>query len=327
MPSPKTTVARPSRAALARKRAARLAERSLDEFFGDGCPQRAASISYYALFAIFPLAILTVAVFGLFVSSAHARDQVVHFLLGILPLQRGKGRSDLHQLLIGVTQNTATVTVLGAAALIFSASGLMTAVRLALNAAWERTDIARPPVQGKLLDLFLVLVAGAFILLSLALTLAVRLTVQLGDGSFVGSVANVLLDAGQAVPALISFVVFTFLYRVVPEGGTRIRDVWPGALVAALGYELAKTGFGLYLANFGHYDAVYGSLGAVIAFLVFAWLTANLFLLGAEVASEWPGVRDASLEVLEGGGGEGLRGRIRGLFLRARKPGDQVSPE
>ena len=326
MPPPKTT-ARPSRAALARRRAARLAERSLDEFFSDGCPQRAAAVSYYALFAIFPLAILTVAVFGLFVSGAHARHQVIHFLLGVLPLRRGKGRSDLQQLLVGVTQNTATVTVVGAAALIFSASGLMTAVRLALNAAWERTHLARPPVQGKLLDVLLVLAAGTFILLSLALTLAVRLAVQLGGGNFLGSVANALLDVGQVVPALISFGVFTFLYRMVPEGGTRIRDVWPGAMVAAAGYELAKTGFGLYLANFGHYDAVYGSLGAVIAFLVFAWLTANLFLLGAEVASEWPGVREAGAEELEGGGGEGLRGRIRGLFLRARRPGDQASGE
>jgi membrane protein len=77
--------------------------------------------------------------------------------------------------------------------------------------------------------------------------------------------------------------------------------VWPGALVASIGYELTKEGFSLYLENFGRYGAVYGSIGAVIALLVFTFLTANLFLFGAETAAEWPRVRDSDLEELEQG--------------------------
>jgi membrane protein len=301
--------------AATRKRLAQLFKAALDEFFDDGCPQRAASISYYALLAMFPLAILSVAVFGIFVSGAHARRQVVDFLLSNLPLNADKGRSDLQQLLIGVTQNTATVGVVGAAGLVFSASGLMTAIRLALNAAWERTQDTRPPVQGKLLDVVLVLATGLFILLSLALSVAIRLAVQLGGNGSLAGAADALLDAAQVVPTLLSFGAFIFLYRVVPEGHTRLRDIWIGALVAAVGVELAKTGFSFYLANFGNYNAVYGSIGAVIAFLVFAWVTANFFLFGAELASEWPGIRDATPEELEGDGA-GLKARLRGLFVR-----------
>ncbi len=296
---------------LAWTRAGRLAERSLDEFFKDGCPQRAAAISYYALIALFPLAILTVAGFGLFVSQANARRQVIDFLLGHLPLQAGRGRAQLEQLLLGVTHDQATVTTLGALGLVLSASGLMAAIRHALNAAFDCRDDGRPPVQGKLVDLLLVFCAGAFVIASLALTVLLRVA---GHG-----VAGALLDAGPALPTALSFVAFAFLYRVVPTGGVRLHDVWPGALVAALGYELAKTAFGFYLAGFGNYSAVYGSLGAVVAFLIFALLGANIFLLGAEVASEWPGVRDASPAQLAGGSAGGLRARIRGLFLRARK--------
>jgi len=49
--------------------------------------------------------------------------------------------------------------------------------------------------------------------------------------------------------------------------------------------------FSVYVGNFAHYNAVYGGLGAVIAFMFFVYLAADVLLLGAEVASEWPRVR------------------------------------
>ena len=81
---------------------------------------------------------------------------------------------------------------------------------------------------------------------------------------------------------------------------THFRHVWPGALVAAVGFEFVKNAFAIYLATFGNYDAVYGSLGAVTAFLFFVFLSANIMLFGAELAAEWPrvihGHYDASLD-------------------------------
>ena len=47
---------------------------------------------------------------------------------------------------------------------------------------------------------------------------------------------------------------------MIPSADVRLRDVWPGALLAALGFELVKAGFSFYLANFARYGAVYGSL-------------------------------------------------------------------
>ena len=295
-----------------------LAARSAGEFFEDGCPQRAAAISYYSLFALFPLAILAVVAFGIVISRADARTQVIRFLLDNLPLQRGAGRADLEQLLRGVTRNSATLGAVGAAGLVFSASGVMSAIRHALHDAFDRREESRPPVTGKAFDILLVVVAGTFALISLGLTLAVRFAASIGGngGGLAAHVGQALLDLGELLPLVLAFGVFVFLYRVVPTGTVRLRDVWPGALVAALGYELAKLGFGFYLQNFKSYSAIYGSIGAVIAFLVFVFITANVFLFGAEVASEWPGVRDSSDEELAGGGGPSWRERIRGLFVR-----------
>jgi membrane protein len=295
-----------------------LTTRSVGEFFEDGCPQRAAAISYYTLFAVFPLAILSVVAFGIVISRADARAQVIDFLLDNLPLQPGKGRADLEQLLAGVTRNTATLGVVGFAGLLFSSSGVMTAIRHALNVAFDRSDESRPPLSGKALDILLVVAAGLFALLSLGLTIALRFAAGVGDrtGGFAADVARVVLDLGELLPLVLAFAVFLFLYRVVPSGRVLLRDVWPGALVGAIGYELAKVGFGVYLQNFGNYSAIYGSLGAIVAFLFFVFIAANAFLLGAEFASEWPGVRDASSAELEGDPGPGWPTRIRRLFVR-----------
>lgn len=288
---------------VARARTARLIERSVSEFFDDRCPQQAAAISYYALFSIFPLTILAVVGFGLVVSDASARQQVINFLLDNLPLSSTTGRNDLDRLLSGVTASAGALSVVGFIGLVFAASGLMGAIRTALNAAFDAHEDRRPFVEGKALDVLLVFATGLLIGVSLGLTLFVRLVARASAdvdalGGVGTTIGTVILDVGQLVPFLLSFVVFAFLYVVVPTRRVRIRDVWLGALVTSLGYELIKTAFSAYLSGFANYDVVYGSLGAIVAFMVFVLLVAAMLLLGGEMASEWPAVRDATEEDL-----------------------------
>jgi membrane protein len=95
-----------------------------------------------------------------------------------------------------------------------------------------------------------------------------------------------------AISTALLFATFAVLYRVVPAAPTRMRDIWPGALAAAAGFEGLQYGFSIYLAFFGHYNRVYGSLGAVVAFMFFVYLASMVFLFGAEIASEYPRLRD-----------------------------------
>ena len=298
------------------RRAVEVGRRSVAEFFEDGCPQRAAAMSFYALLALFPLAILCVAVFGLVVSEGDARRNVIDFLLDNLPLERGEGRDRLESLLAGVTGGSGALGAVGFAGLVISASGLMAAARHALNDVWDVQDRSRPPVQGKLLDVALVFGAGLFIGLSLSITLVTRVAARLGDelGGAGGVLVRAVFALDDILPLVLAFGVFLALFKLVPVTHVRARDAWPGALLAALGYEAAKAGFAFYLANFGDYAAVYGSLGAVIAFMLFVFVAANVFLLGAEVASEWPGVREAPDAELRGG--PGVRANVRRLARR-----------
>src|SRR6185436_14120333 len=80
---------------------------------------------------------------------------------------------------------------------------------------------------------------------------------------------------------------FTVLYYVAPNvRQPRMRWVTPGGIVAVVLWVIASAGFGLYVANFSSYDKTYGSLGGVIVFLVWLWLSNLALLFGAEFDAE-----------------------------------------
>jgi membrane protein len=315
------SASRRSRLGVFARRVAQLFEHGITDFFQDGMPQRAAAISFYALFSVFPLAILCVAVLGLVANNLQVRAQVISFLLDNLPLSADQGRRQLERLLYQVTRDVAGFGLLGSLTLVFAASGVMGAIRQGLNAAFDvRED--RPPAQAKAWDLLMVLAFGVLVTLSFALTLADELRQELSDradelirGSG-GVITRILIDAGRIVPLVIALLIFAGLFRLIPARRQRLRDVWPGVLVAAIGYELAKYGFTIYLTHFANYGAVYASLGSIIAFLVFVFVAANIALLGAEIGSEWRCVRAGDYDGPGDPFGVQLKRFLRGLFLR-----------
>ena len=272
------------------------ARRTGQEFVDDRCTQIAASISYYVFFSIFPLTIFLVTVLGQLLRDDDIKSDVVDTLLDIAPLTPDGGRAQLEQVLGGVSTDLSLLGLLSVVGLMWAASAMMSAIRVALNAAWD-APYRRPPLRGKLIDFFMLLLFGALVIVSIIAT-GVRDLVQdvVTDHSLhLGPIDDVLRFllwlATFLAPILISFAVFAALYRWVPAVRTSFDEVWLGALTAAVAFELAKIGFTVYIRNFANYNAVYGSLGAVIVFMLFIFIAANVLLLGAEVASEWPRVR------------------------------------
>jgi membrane protein len=252
--------------------------------------QFAAAMSYYALFSVFPAAIVLAAVVGFVLDDPGARQDVIDFLFRNLPLADDEqGRKDIESLVKGVTHNSGTLGVIGIVGLMISASALISSARNAIDAIFGES-LYRGYLRGKALDLAFVLSLGLLFALSFAATLLARFHPDLGGG-----VLNVLEEVftfgNVIVPAAIGALVFSVLYTVLPVEHRKLRDVWPGVVFATIAYELVKLGFSVYLDHFGRFNAIYGSLGAVVAFMFFTYLAAIVFLIGAEMASIWPEVR------------------------------------
>jgi membrane protein len=299
--------------------AVHLTQRTLAEFLDDRGPQLAASISYHVLFSLFPLAIVLTALFSIFSRLTGVRASAINTIVDAVPLSES-GASSLRHLLEGATGSRSSLGLLGLVGLIWAASGMMAALRSALNAAWDVEQV-RPFLKGKLIDIGLVFAAATGILASLGVTIAVRLLASHAPDSPLGSSwATWLL--GAAVPLAYAFALVFLLYRFIPAARVEPRYAWPPALGVAVLYVLGQNLFAFYLQQFGHYNALYGSLGAVVAFMFFVYLGASVLLLGAELASEWP----RSLRAFERGEVEQgppfsvqLVQFARGLWVRERQ--------
>jgi membrane protein len=259
-----------------RRFVARLLRRSLADYFDDHCPQLAASIAYHVLFSLFPLAIVAAGAASLVVHATGSRAALISDIVGQLPLS-GSGAARLDHLLRDTTSSTAGLGLLGIIGLLYSASGMMAALRVGLNQAWE-VDAPRPYLKGKLVDLALVAFTALAGVASLGLAVAAHVVSALP--------AALTWVLGISAPLIVAFLVVLFLYRIVPAAHVRMRDAWPAALMVSFLLVIAQNLFALYVANFGHYNAVYGSLGAAVAFMFFVYIAAALLLFGAEVSSE-----------------------------------------
>lgn len=269
-----------------------LGERSVNEFVRDDCGLLSASIAFYVLFSLFPLLIFAVGVTGVFLDDEGTQQDIVDEVLNQIPFDEQAGRSSVEDAVKGVSgPGGGVIGLLGLLGVAWSGSNLFGALRKSLNRIFDDTEFKRPLAQQKLFDLLLVLALTLFFLVSVGATAFLRIvrnnSAELGSLGEFADANSLLWDAASyAVPLVLSFMAFTALFCLVPSRLRSPAEVWPGALVAALLFEVAKLTFSFYLENFTSYDVVFGSLGAAAAFLFWIYVSANLMLFGAEVAAQ-----------------------------------------
>lgn len=267
-------------------------------FSRHNCPQHAAAISYYVLFSIIPVTILSVSIIGL-VLTQERRADVVNSILDYVPLTQTEGRDAVQNSVDTVHRVGGVAAALSVLGTVWAASAMFSAIRRALNAVWG-VDEHRPWAQGKLVDFSQVGLLSAVLLSSIVLTGFLR-TVREKSGEYGGPLANSnpLWEIPPIIlPAIVSFVTFSLLLKIVPAGQPRWRDVLPGAAFATIVFEALKNSFAFYVANFNNFDVVYGSLAGVLLFLFFTFLSSNILLAGAELSHTFWRYHTGELEEL-----------------------------
>ena len=261
--------------------------RTVDEFQDDHLTDWAAALTYYAVLSLFPMLIVLVALLGL-VGQAGTIDTLI---ASFEEAGMGGFAEDVEEPLDEVVANKGGAGALLGAGLVvamWSASNYIGAFMRAANAIYEveegRPFWKRRPLQIVLTLLMVLLVA----LVSIALVLTGDLAKAIGGAI---GVADGAVDAWAYAkwPVMIAVVttVFALLYYVAPNvRQPRFRWLTPGGALAVVLWVLASAGFATYVANFGSYNKTYGTLGGVISFLVWLWITNLALLLGAELDSE-----------------------------------------
>jgi membrane protein len=261
-------------------------KRTLREFQADNLTDWAAALTYYGILSIFPALIALVSVLGLIGTSA--TEPLLDNLGSFAP---GPAHQILEDSLHGLTQSrggAGILFVVGLAGAIWAASGYIGAFMRASNVIWD-VEEGRPiwktvPLRVAITLVMLVLLSVTAIAVVVTGPLADRVGKLIGIG---GTATTVWDIAKWPVLVLIVALMLAVLYYTSPNvRHPKFRWLTPGGILAIGLWIVASAAFAAYVANFGSYNKTYGSLGGIIIFLVWLWLTNVSVLLGAELNAE-----------------------------------------
>lgn len=260
-------------------------KRSLKEFQADALTDRAATLTYYGVLAIFPGLLFLVSLLGLL--GQRVTQPLVNNLATVVP---GAVRQTMLSAVTHLQHGHAAaglLAIVGMAAALWSSSSYTAAFMRASNAIYDVPE-GRPvwktlPVRlGVTLVLMVLLVASVLIVVVTG-GLANRVGHVLGIG---GAAVTAWDIAKWPVLLILISLMLALLYWASPNAKHGFRWVSPGGLLAVFGWLVASALFTVYVANFGHYNKIYGSLAAIIIFFVWLWISNIAVLLGAEFNAE-----------------------------------------
>jgi membrane protein len=257
-------------------------------FAEDDGATMAASIAYYALFSSFPLLLLMLTFGSSVLASPDVQQVAIDLVERYVPAASELVLDNIGQ----VVRARNTVGVLALIGLFWSASGVFGAIYRAVNRAWGH-GLPGSFWRRRLYGLAMILGVGGLFLATTVYSTAIsfvrgwRVPI-LGWQPFADAGVGRLFGWLSAlVPLLASVTIFCLVYRTVPRVSVTWREVWPGGVAAGLIWEGAKQLFTWYLGNFARYSLIYGSVGAIIAFLLWSYLSGIILLLGAEFTAEY----------------------------------------
>jgi membrane protein len=261
-------------------------KRTFSEFQEDNLTDWAAALTYYGILSIFPALIALVSILGLIGPSA--TEPLLDNLGDFAP---GPAHEILENALNGLTESRSPAGILfvvGLAGAIWAAAGYIGAFIRASNVIWD-VEEGRPiwrtiPLRLVVTIVMLVLLAASAFAVVVTGPLAERVGKLLGIG---GAAVTAWDIVKWPLLVLVVSLMFSILYYASPNvRQPAFRWLTAGGILAVVVWILASAAFGIYVASFGSYNKTYGSLGAVMIFLVWLWLTNVAILLGAELNAE-----------------------------------------
>jgi len=266
----------------------RVLKRTVAEFRDDNLTDWAAALTYYAVLALFPGLIVLVSLLGLFGQYPETFNAMLDIVGQVGP---DSAVDTFRGPIESVVREKAAAGALlgfGLAGALWSASGYVGAFTRAANSIYEVKEgrpfwKLRPTQMGVTIGMVLLLA-----LLALSLVITGPLAEAVGDVVGLGDTAVTIFSIAKWPVGLVAVMgMFAVLYYVAPNvKQPHFRWVSPGGILAVLLWVVASAGFALYVSQFGSYNKTYGSLGGVIVFLTWLWISNIALLLGAEFDSE-----------------------------------------
>lgn len=267
------------------------------DFMSDDALSLAAAVAFYTALSFAPLVLLLVT-FGGFLG-----DRTQNELVSMFSEQLGPSAADVTQTVVETAEAEMEEEgdpaggwrwVFGTVVLLITASTVFAQLQASLNRVWDVVPKPSPGIRGwwawlrkRLLSLGMVLSVLFILLASLVVSTVVEWLIPNADDGegMVGRIVVLLVSFG------VSLMLFAAMFKLLPDVVIPWRDVWFGAFVTAILFNIGKVLLSIYLDK-GNVGKSYGTAaGGLIALLVWVYYSCIVLLIGAEITQAYARVR------------------------------------
>lgn len=257
---------------------------TFSSFIDDKGPKLSASLAYYTIFSLPALLVVVIGLGSIF----FGRQAIEGDIMGYLSDSLGKETAaQVQEMLKNTSQEYDNIwaTIIGSVTLLFLASTIFAEIQDSINQVW---GLKPKPKKGlinylfnRLLSFSMIVVMGFILLVSSVLNALLATFTEKLKGYFPESLVNSLLIIDYLVVLVVVIMLFSAIFKILPDAKIKLRDVLTGAIITTILFVIGRFVIGFYLKNYANIS-VYGAAGSVIVILLWVYYTSMILYLGAE---------------------------------------------
>lgn len=261
-----------------------LVRAAVNAWIDDYAQSMGAALSYYTIFSLAPLLLIVIAVAGLIFGREAASGEVFAQFRGLMGDEAALAVTAILGT-VGKPAASVAATILGSAILLIGATSVFAELQSALDRIWRAPTLPRSwglwhLVRTRLLSFGLILGLAFLLMVSLVLSAAISALAKwwgpaFGRWELLAQGVNMLVSFGLTTGG------FAMIYKLMPRARVHWRDVWLGAIVTSLLFEIGKFLIGFYIGKSG-VALSFGAASSLIVIFIWVYYSAQIFLIGAE---------------------------------------------
>jgi membrane protein len=254
------------------------------EWLEDNTFRLAASLAFYTIFSIAPILLISVEIAGFIFSRGAARQQLIMQVEELAGIQGGQAAAQILDS-VGLWDGNWVAIVVGLVTVLVGSTAVFAELQSALNQIWDvmpdpRRSAVKSLLRTRIRSFAVVLTVGFLLLVSLVISAALA-----AAHNYLAAMIPITPWMWQLINLLVSLAVtsllFAMVYKYLPDVQITWRDVWVGALVTAILFNIGKTLIGLYLGRTA-VASTYGAAGSFVVILLWVYYSALISFFGAE---------------------------------------------
>lgn len=267
-------------------------------FINDNGLKLSASLAYYTVFSMAPLLIIAISLAGLFFHNNAAINAIYPHIVHYVGKQAAvQVQSILNSL--ALSGKSTKAAVIGVIVLMLGASSIFIEIQDSLNIIWRVK--AKPKkgwlklIQNRFLSFSLIIAVGFLLLASLIVNLVVT---TLGDwiDQFVPVVTTLLIKViNLGLTFIIISVLFSIIFKFLPDVKIKWRDVRSGAFFTALFFMIGQYAINIYI-QYAAKTSAYGAAGSILVVLIWIYYTSAILYIGAEFTQVYAEAKGSYIE-------------------------------